>query len=256
MIVMCLGTGTETANARDGHEGPEQREIHERQGAFAGWLGVISIAALASLILNVCVVKTFVVISTSMEGTLLVGDFLVVNRAVLGARIPFTNNRLPGYSSLRRRDVIVFQPPPADLVGLDLVKRVIGIPGDTIRMHDRVVYVDGQRLDEPYARQTGEKDVFDLRMAWQTQYLTHSVDPRTYAPARDNWGPLTIPPNCYFVLGDNREKSVDSRYWGFVDVSQVEGRADFVYFSYHKKSSRPSRWIDEIRWGRIGRAIH
>jgi signal peptidase I len=253
---MWLATGTKRPDAHHDQEKIQSQQIHEHRSRLTAWASVISIAVVALLILKIFVVQNFLVISPSMESTLLVGDFVVVNRAVIGARFPVTNLRLPGYSSLRRQDVIVFRPPPTDLIGMDLVKRLIGLPGDTIEMRDRMVYVDAQRLDEPYASHVSEADVFDPAMAWQKQFLTHSVDPRTYAPTRDNWGPLIVPTNYYFVMGDNRAGSIDSRYWGFVDANQIEGRADFVYFSYHYESSRPTRWIDEIRWGRIGRAIH
>jgi signal peptidase I len=224
--------------------------------ALAEWTKSIVIAAILFLFLRTFVVQTFVITSGSMENTLLVGDFLMVNRAAIGSRIPLTSVRIPGYSKPKRQDVIVFQPPPPDDTTMKLVKRLIGLPGDTIEMRNRVVYIDGKRLDEPYVKHTSEPDDTHPWMQWQKDYLAPGVDRSTYAPTRDNWGPLVIPPDRYMMLGDNRETSFDSRYWGLVEGWRLEGRAEFLYFSYNKESYRPFPWIREIRWSRIGDVIH
>ena len=93
-------------------------------------------------------------------------------------------------------------------------------------------------------------------LEWQREHLLSDADPRTYAPTRDTWGPLVIPPDHYFMLGDNREKSLDSRYWGLLEAWRLEGRALFTYFSYNKGSYRPFPAIREVRWGRVARGIH
>jgi signal peptidase I len=197
-----------------------------------------------------------------MEDTLLVGDFLVVNRAGIGSRVPFTDIRIPGYSEARRGDVIVFDP--AHEVDLMLVKRLIGMPGDTLSMRGRVLYVNGEAFDEPYVKHISDPgDEFpdprmlppDRDMSWQKSYLAPGVDPATYNPSRDNWGPLVIPPDHYFMLGDNREQSLDSRYWGLVEGWRLEGRAVFIYFSYDMDSSRAFPFLFEVRWPRIGDVI-
>lgn len=233
----------------------ESRRTDKHRSALVSRLNAVLIFATGFVLLNTFVVQTFVVISGSMEGTLLLGDFLFVNRAGIGARIPFTHVRFPGYSSPRRGDVVVFRPPSADLMGMELVKRLIGVPGDTIQMRDRVVYIGGRRLREPYTRQTAEADVLDSAMAWQKQYLVPTTDPRTYTPTRDNWGPLIIPKNRYLVMGDNREESFDSRYWGLIDRSQIDGQADFIFFSYHKEPSRSNQSLHGIRFDRVGHRI-
>jgi signal peptidase I len=92
-------------------------------------------------------------------------------------------------------------------------------------------------------------------MDWQEDYLLPGADPRTYVPTRDNWGPIVLPEDRYFMLGDNRENSLDSRYWGLLEGWRLEGRAVFTYFSYNKGSYRPFPWIREIRWGRLFRPI-
>ncbi len=224
--------------------------------AIAEWTKSIVIAAILFLFLRTFVVQTFVITSGSMENTLLVGDFLLVNRAAIGSRVPLTSVRIPGYSEPKRQDVIVFQPPPPDDTTMKLVKRVIGMPGDTIEMRNRVVYIDGKQLDEPYVRHTNEPDDTHPWMQWQKNFLAPGVDPATYRPTRDNWGPLVIPADHYMMLGDNRETSLDSRYWGLVEGWRLEGRAEFLYFSYNKESYRPFPWIREIRWSRIGDVIH
>lgn len=233
-----------------------RRLICDSRIVLRRWKGVASLAAVLCLVIPAFAVRTSLVVSPSMESSLLVGDFVLVNRAVTGATIPLTTWRLQRYSPLGRGDVIVFRPPATDLVGADLVKRIVGLPGDTIRMRGSAVSVNDLQLKEPYARHTGETRVFDPRMVWQKQFLPASVDPRTYVPSAGDWGPLVIPPKHYFVMGDNRAASIDSRHWGFVADSQIEGRVAFVYFSYDRGSSRGSRWIDAVRWARIGHPIH
>jgi signal peptidase I len=220
------------------------------------WEGVKSLllALVLFLVLRSFVIQNFVITSGSMEQTLLVGDFLMVNRLALGGRIPFTQTNVPpGYSEPRRFDVIVFDPPHEE--NLKLVKRLIGMPGDTVRMEDQVLFLNGQKVDEPWVQHTDVGDQVDPWMEWQKDYLVHGVDPAEYRPTRDNWGPIVIPPEHYFMLGDNRETSLDSRYWGLLERWRLEGRAVFIYFSYNKGSFRPFPWIREIRWDRIGDRI-
>jgi len=228
----------------------------ESSSTWAEWARSIVVIVVAFLVLRTFIVQTFVITSGSMENTLLVGDFLVVNRVAIGSEIPFTHLRIPGYSSPGRGDVLVFRPPPSDPVNMDLVKRAIGMPGDTIEMRDKTVYIDGKPLDEPYVWYDRDiPDLTDPRMEWQRAYLAPGVDPTSYAPTRDNWGPLVVPPDRYFMMGDNRDNSLDSRYWGFVDGASLQGRAELLYFSYNEGSYRPFPWIREIRWSRIGDRI-
>lgn len=224
-------------------------------GSLREWVKTIVVAALLFVGIRSFLVQTFFITSGSMEKTLLVGDMLVVNRAALGSPIPFLGIRIPGYSALRRGDIVVFDPPPPDtMVGMKLVKRVIGLPGDTLQMRNQVLFIDGVARDEPYVTHSGNPDESNEWMRWQKDYILGTVDPRSYAPTRDNWGPLVVPADAYFMMGDNREFSVDSRYWGLVERWRIEGRVSFVYFSYNGKSYRPFPWLREIRWNRIGRA--
>jgi signal peptidase I len=217
------------------------------------WFKSIVIAIVLFLVLRTFLVQTFVITSGSMEETLLVGDMLLVNRAAIGTRIPGTQVRIPGYSSANRFDVLVFDPHHEP--DLKLIKRLIGLPGDTLAMRNRVLYLNGDPVDEPYVVHKGGVDVGDPRMAWQRDFLLPGTDPTTYAPTRDNWGPIVVPDEHYFMLGDNREESLDSRYWGPLADWRLEGRAVFIYYSYNKGSYRAFPAIREVRWGRLGQLI-
>ena len=223
------------------------------QNTVVEWAKSIAIAGLLFVFLRSFLVQTFVITSGSMEETLLVGDMLMVNRASIGSYIPFTQVRIPGYSTPKRGDVLVFDPPHEET--LKLVKRLVGMPGDTLGMRNRVLYVNDEALDEPYLKHSDVGDEMHPWMEWQREFLLPGTDPQTYAPTRDNWGPLVIPQDRYFMMGDNRETSLDSRYWGLLEGWRLEGRAIFTYFSYNKESYRPFPWLREIRFGRIGRGI-
>jgi len=176
-----------------------------------------------------------------------------VNRASVGSQVPGTSWRIPGYSKLERGDILVFDPPHEE--DLKLVKRLKGLPGDTVEMRDKVFYVNGEAQDEPYVQHTDTRDDAHPWMTWQEEYLLPGSSNGAYTPSRDNWGPLVIPEDRYFMLGDNRDTSLDSRYWGLLEGWRLEGRAVMTYFSYNKASLRPFPWLKEIRWGRIGEFI-
>ena len=211
-------------------------------------LKTVVIAALLFIVVRSFLIQTFVITSGSMENTLLVGDFLVVNRAAMGSHIPFTDIRIPGYSEPERGDVLVFDPVHEDT--LILVKRLVGMPGDTLEMRDRVLYLNGVEQDEPYVVHVGSPDYSDRDMLWQNEYLVGG--PRAdYRPSRDTWGPIVVPAGRYFMLGDNRQDSHDARVWGFIERWRFQGRAFAIYFSYDKESFRPFPWIREVRWSRL-----
>jgi signal peptidase I len=231
----------------------KRRVLEQPPNPALEWAKSIAIALALFLFLRTFVVQTFVITSGSMEETLLVGDMLVVNRMALGSRIPGTGLRIPGYSEPERGDVLVFDPPHEETIML--IKRLVGMPGDTLEMRSRVLYRNGERVDEPYVVHKDVPDEPHPWMEWQRDHLTSDVDRRTYSPTRDDWGPLVIPDEHYFTLGDNREQSLDSRYWGLLERWRLEGRAVFTYFSYNKGSFRPFPWLREVRWSRIGDAI-
>ena len=218
---------------------------------FRDWGRTFFVALLIFFFFRTFLLATFVITSGSMEGTLLVGDFLLVNKTSLGAPIPFTSARIPGYAEPEHGDIIVFRADHSP--GLDIVKRTLGLPGDTLRMEGGILYRNGVALDEPYVRRNPrQRDERDPRMQWQLEHLIPDPERGEYEPTRDNWGPLLVPPERYFMLGDNRGESLDSRYWGFVERGKMQGRPFFIYFSYDREALKPVRFITAMRPGRIG----
>lgn len=242
---------TASADTKREADGGGRADAKAPDGGVKEWAKSLGVAAVLFLVIRTFILQTFVITSGSMEDALLVGDFLIANRAAVGVRIPGTQARIPGYSSVRRGDVLVFDPPHEP--DLKLVKRLIGVPGDTVSMKDAVLTINGQVQDEPYVKHVdpaGDRPD-DAWMSWQAEHLVESVSRGTYRPTRDNWGPLVIPEDRYFMLGDNRDTSLDSRYWGLLEGWRLEGRASVIYFSYNKGSFRPFPWLREVRLGRI-----
>lgn len=205
------------------------------------------------MVVRTSVVEAFKIPTGSMEGTLLVGDFLLVNKAVYGAPIPGTELATIAFEEPERGDVVVFHPPHEP--EKNYVKRIVGVPADTLQMRDKQLYLNGAPVYEPYAQHVDRRgDAVHPDMRWQSHHLIAS-EPRRYQPTRDNWGPLVVPPDRFFVLGDNRDNSEDSRYWGFVRRDQIRGRPWFVYYSYESGEGEPLPWLRRVRWGRIGTAI-
>ena len=222
-------------------------------------------AVLIYLVIKTLLFEAFRIPSGSMIPTLLVGDWLFVNKLVYGPHVPFTRYSLPGYDEPQRGDVVVFMSPyQSDLaaVGDDptptLVKRLVGMPGDTLYMREGLLHVNGIPQRQGYAaaaNPTGDSSQSDPLMAWQKRIELPGT--RFGAPPAaatvDNWGPLLIPAGHYFMMGDNRYFSKDSRFWGVVPRGNVRGRPMFVYYSYNADDSdRPLPFITDIRWSRIG----
>jgi len=224
-----------------------------KENALTEWLKSLGVAVVLFLVIRTFVLQTFVITSGSMENTLLVGDMLVANRAAIGARIPGTSWRTPGYSRPHRGEVWVFDPHHE--VDMKLVKRLIGVPGDTLEMRGGKLFLDGEEQIEPYLNPTRGQDERHPDFAWQRDYLLEGVDRATYQPSRHHWGPIVIPEGYYFMLGDNRDSSLDSRYWGLLESWRLEGRVVFTYFSYNAASYRPFPALREIRWDRVGRGL-
>jgi signal peptidase I len=181
-------------------------------------------ALIITLFLRAFVIQAFRIPSESMKDTLLVGDFLFVNKFEYGAKIPFTHMRLPGLRQPKRGDVIVFQFPQDP--SKDFIKRCVATGGETLEIRNKQVSVNGVALSEPYSIHTDP-----------------TVKPAGYE-YRDNFGPYTVPPGELFMMGDNRDNSNDSRYWGTLDMDLVKGRAMFIYWSWDGERSWP-------RWNRL-----
>lgn len=215
----------------------------------------LSASVVLFLVTRALVVEMYKIPSASMQRTLLVGDFLVVDKMIYGPVVPFTHYRLPGFRQPRRGDVIVFKWPvhPDE----NFVKRVVGVPGDTLLMHNGVLQLNGRALKESYVTHTSsDADMAAEEFRWQRDYLVRSARASgTYWPSRNNWGPLVVPQHDLFVLGDNRDNSLDSRYWGFVPDSLVRGRPMFVYYSYRPDSASDWSWLTNARWKRFGTIV-
>ena len=215
-----------------------------------GWIKSIAIALVVWFALSTFLVKAFRISSGSMERTLLVGDFLFVNKALYGAEVPLLGTRLPGVREPRRGDIVVFRSPIEDSI---LVKRLIGVPGDTVGMVAGELSRNGQRVQEPYVQHTGpgepEPPDPDMRR-WQLPFLA-GKDPAGYHPTSRDWGPLVVPRDSFFMLGDNRDGSRDGRFWGFVPRRNIQGSPMIVYFSYDPGHWRPLPFLTAIRWKRL-----
>ncbi len=224
-------------------------KTREKRGGLLGWLRSMVPALIIVVLLRVFLLDTYFIESGSMKNTLLVGDYLAVNKLAMGPRIPFTDIRLPAWSEPRRGEVLVFDPHHEE--NMTIVKRVVGMPGDTLEMRDQILFVNGARQDEPHAIQLGTPDNTQPQMLWQKQYLVGG--PRDdYRPTRDNWGPIVVPDDHYFMMGDNREDSLDSRVWGFLAGWRFKGRVSFIYFSYDRESHKAFPAITAVRGSRIG----
>jgi signal peptidase I len=202
------------------------------------------------------VLRTFVIEgfhiwpSGSMERTLLIGDFLFVNKALYGAEIPLVHTRLPAFRDPERGDLVIFAS--VENPHLTVVKRVIGLAGDTLAMRANVLLRNGVAVDEPYVeRRAPEFDPADPAMrAWQVRHYVGG-DPAGYRPSLKTWGPIVVPPDSFFVMGDNRDDSYDSRFWGFLGRDRIRGHPFLVYYSFDRNGPRPLPFLTAVRWNRI-----
>ena len=207
------------------------------------WTKSIGVALVVWFFLRTFLVEAFRIPSGSMENTLLIGDFLFVNKALYGAEVPLVKTRLPAVREPRRNDILVFDSVEEE--GLKVVKRLIGVPGDTLAMEGGVLYRNGKRVEEPYALHgdpTRSEDPMQRAKMRQWQ-LPHVVgrDTASYQPDLQDWGPIVVPADSFFMMGDNRDSSYDGRYWGFLPRANVRGRPLVVYFSYDPSSWRSLR---------------
>jgi len=189
----------------------------------------IIIAVLLALVIRTYLVQAFKIPSGSMEDTLVIGDHLLVSKFIFGTKVPFTTKRLLTWRDPRRGDVIVFEYPEDP--SKDFIKRVVGVPGDVVEEKEKKIFVNGKPYINPHEVHK-EKDII----------------PREMNP-RDTFGPVTVPADSYFVMGDNRDRSYDSRFWGFVKRDKIKGLAFIKYWSWDKDKFMP-------RFGNIGRLIN
>ena len=200
----------------------------KKKGKIRENVEALVIAVLLALFIRAFVVQAFKIPSGSMQDTLLIGDQLLVNKFIYGVKLPFTDLTLIPVKSPQRGEIIVFKFPEDP--SKDFIKRVVGVGGDTVEIRNKVVYVNGFKQADEFA-----------------VHVDNRMFPREFQP-RDNFGPITVPENKLFAMGDNRDESNDSRYWGFVDVSAVKGKAILIYWSWDSNNFR-------IRWQRLGHLI-
>jgi signal peptidase I len=188
----------------------------------------ILIAILLALVIRTYLVQAFKIPSGSMEDTLAIGDHLLVNKFIYGTKIPFMDKSVIKLRDPQRGDVIVFEYPEDP--SKDFIKRVVGLPGDVVEGRDKKVFVNGK----PY------ENIHEIHK--ELMVIPKEMNPR------DTFGPVTVPANSYFVMGDNRDRSYDSRFWGFVGREKIKGLAFIKYWSWDKDKFKP-------RFGSIGNLI-
>lgn len=229
----------------------------ERKSLWREYGEALIIALVLALVIRAFVIQAFTIPSGSMVPTLLVGDYLLVNKFIYGIRNPFTNKVWIPVSTPKRWDIVVFIFPQDP--SKDYIKRVVALPGEKVQIINKKLYVNGQPLETPHAVNTDSTVI---------PSPTHPLE-----SPRDNFGPLVVPKDSYFVMGDNRDHSYDSRFWGPVPMDALRGKAFIIYFSWAGDHSVPAyvaflkgfmglvrdfHWDGEsfrVRWSRIGTLI-
>ena len=202
----------------------------------------ICVAVILALFVRTFVVQAFKIPTGSMENNLLIGDHLLVNKFVFAPTRSRAEDLLLPIDPIRRGDVLVFKYPEDP--ERDFIKRVIGLPGETLELKEKKVYINGTPLDEPY-----------VHFLFPVDATSGDLGEGTFDVRRSS-GPVTVPEGHYFMMGDNRDNSQDSRYWGFMPREYVKGKALFVYFSFGEGDSGLSGLLGNVRWGRILHQIH
>ena len=201
----------------------------KKKGIVREYIEAFAVAIVLALIIRTFVVQAFKIPSGSMEDTLLVGDHILVNKFIYGERIPYTDIKLFDFRRPQRGEVVVFIYPKDG--SKDFIKRVVGIEGDTILVKEKKLYINDTLVDDPYV-----------------VHKDNAIIPGHVQP-RDYFGPVVVPKDSLFVMGDNRDRSADSRFWGFVPLSKVKGKAFLIYWSW-------GGFMRDIKWSRIGQLIH
>ena len=200
----------------------------KKKGALRENIEAIIVAVILALFIRTFVVQAFKIPSGSMKDTLLIGDHILVNKFVYGVKAPFMKRTLIPIGDPQRGDIIVFEFPEDP--SKDFIKRVVGLPGDVIELHNKKLHVNGAAVQDSHGIHKDPKIV-----------------PGRQQP-RDNLGPITVPKGKLFVMGDNRDFSYDSRFWGFVDLVAVKGKAFIIYWSWDKEEFG-------VRWSRLGNLL-
>ncbi len=198
---------------------------------FKEYIEPIIIAVVIALFIRAFIVQAFKIPSSSMEPTLLVGDHILVNKFIYGIRIPFIEKKVLQFYQPKRGDIIVFIYPRDR--SKDFIKRVIATEGEKVEIIRNKIYINDQLIEDPWGRYEKPESL-------------------KYIPYLDHYGPYVVPKNSLFVLGDNRDNSQDSRFWGFVHVNEVKGKAFIIYFSWDRYANHI---FNKVRWIRLGKLI-
>lgn len=219
---------------------PEGRAVsteERKKSVFREYTEAIIIAVVLALFIRTFVIQAFKIPSGSMLPTLQIGDHLLVNKFLYGVRVPFTGKVLIPIKDPKHGDVIVFRFPEDRKV--DYIKRVIGVPGDRIEIKNKQLMINGKKIDDPNGH-----------------FNSSASLPAGMSP-KDNFGPVTVPEGKLFMMGDNRDNSYDSRFWGYVDNADVLGKAIIIYWSWDLQ--KPLLSVDRfasVRWSRLADIIH
>ena len=209
-----------------------------RKSTVREYFESICVAVILALFVRTFVVQAFKIPTGSMENNLLIGDHLLVNKFVFAPTASRLEQTLLPITDIKRGDIVVFKYPEDP--NRDFIKRTIGLPGETVELRNKVVYINGKALDEPYVHFLFPAD-------------GGPPDEATPFDVRRNYGPVTVPADHYFMMGDNRDNSEDSRYWGFMPRDYVKGKALFIYFSFDEDTPG---LFGNVRWSRILHQIH
>ena len=223
--------------ARNRRTEPQAKVAPYRKSTAREYFESICVAVILALFVRTFVVQAFKIPTGSMENNLLIGDHLLVNKFVFAPTLGAVEEAVLPIGPILRGNVIVFKFPEEP--ERDFIKRVIGLPGETIELRKKRVYINDVMLDEPYVRYLSPPD----------------QDGGSAFDVREQYGPVQVPDGHYFMMGDNRDNSEDSRYWGFLPQEYVKGRAMFVYFSFGGENG-PSGVRSGVRWNRILHQIH
>lgn len=200
----------------------------KKKSALRENIEAIAVAIVLALFIRTFIVQAFKIPSGSMQPTLQIGDHILVNKFIYGVKLPFVGTTIIPIAEPKREDIIVFKFPEDP--DKDFIKRVVGVAGDTVEMRDKRLYVNGELQQQDFA-----------------VYTDPRILPRRFQP-RDNFGPITVQEGTVFVMGDNRDHSYDSRFWGFVDLDEVKGKAFIIYWSWDKEKFG-------VRWSRFGQLL-
>jgi len=228
-VMKARGSVAADARERDEAAMPDAGGTAKSKSTLREYAEALAVAFLLALFIRTFIVQAFKIPSGSMLPTLQIGDHLLVNKLRYGIRLPILGQRVVKFDDPRRGDIIVFVYPVDP--SKDFIKRVIGQPGDVVEVRHKQAYVNGERVEDPHAN-----------------FVEGPGDNSRLTP-RDNYGPVTVPPDRVFVMGDNRDRSYDSRFWGFVPIDDVKGKAFVIYWSWDGED----RWL---RWERIGDLIY